>query len=75
MGTLESYTYRDDARKNNVKSEAHWKKRAFKQLGGLDDEIRPWFDGFVGLVGKSEAEYLLEGAGVLASKGVGKVTT
>eukprot|EP00977_Amphora_coffeiformis_P011905 scaffold2915_cov181-Amphora_coffeaeformis.AAC.4 len=45
-----------------------WKQRALKELGGPDDEIRPWLDGFVKFVGQSEATYLLQGAGVLARK-------
>lgn len=73
MGSLESFTYRDDPRRNNAKSVDTWKKRAFNQIGGSDDEIRPWLDGFSRLVGKSEAEYLLEGAGILASTMPGEV--
>ena len=65
MGSLESFTYRDDPRKNNVKSVQAWKKRAMRQEGGFDDEIRPWLDGFVKLVGKNISLKLLEGAGVL----------
>jgi len=43
-------------------------------MGGADDEIRPWINGFVKLVGEDAAKYLLEDAGVipeemLASKG------
>ena len=65
MGSLESFTYRDDPRKNNVKSVQAWKNRATRKEGGFDDEIRPWLDGFVKLVGKNVSLKLLEGAGVL----------
>lgn len=65
IGSLESFTHRDDARKNYAKSADLWKKRAMQQRGGSDDEIRPWLDGFVKFVGQSAAAYLLQGAGVL----------
>ena len=70
MGSLESFTHRDDARKNNYKSADIWKKYARKQLGGYDDEVRPWLDGFVRMMGKEKALYLLQGAGELPSVAV-----
>lgn len=68
MGSLESFTYRDDARKNNFKSATTWDKYAHLQQGGVDDEIRPWLEGFVNLVGPEKASVLLQGVGVLQDK-------
>lgn len=65
LGSLEAFLFRDDARKNHVKTDTAWKKRAFRKIGGPDDEVRPWLEGFVEYVGKEQAKALLHGAGVL----------
>eukprot|EP00522_Entomoneis_paludosa_P015068 CAMPEP_0172462650 /NCGR_PEP_ID=MMETSP1065-20121228/44434_1 /TAXON_ID=265537 /ORGANISM="Amphiprora paludosa, Strain CCMP125" /LENGTH=168 /DNA_ID=CAMNT_0013218367 /DNA_START=68 /DNA_END=574 /DNA_ORIENTATION=+ len=69
LGTWEQYSRAGDAR------EAHSPrmKRTFdrlqeqKRLGstGVQDNIRPWLQGFVDSVGEEEAKRLLEGAGVV----------
>lgn len=65
LGSMEAFLFRDDARKNDVKTESVWKKKALQSQGGTDDELRLWLDGFVKFVGKEMASILLEGAGIL----------
>lgn len=65
LGSLEAFTARNDARKNNFKSATMWHKYAHRRGAGLDDEIRPWLSGFVDLVGQEMASFLLQRAGVV----------
>ena len=53
LGSWESYSYRDDSRKNTLRSHEIWKKRSTKKHGGADDELRPWIQGFVRSMGNS----------------------
>lgn len=64
LGSWESYSYRDDARKGNVRNREEWEKRSVNQQGGADDEIRLWIQGFVGLVGTEDSKTLLKDAGL-----------
>jgi len=64
LGSWESYSFRDDARKGTLRNREVWEERSVKQDGGADDEIRPWIQGFVRLVGDEQAKYLLKDAGL-----------
>jgi hypothetical protein len=64
LGSWESYSYRDDARKGTLHTWEAWEDRGARRLGGPDDEIRPWIGGFVDMVGEKEAARLLQDAGL-----------
>ena len=51
LGSWESYSFRDDARKETVKRRDVWEVKANDTTGGPDDEIRPWMQGFVNSMG------------------------
>ena len=62
IGSWERFNARDDAR-NGVKNRRNyetWKSTANRNDGGADDEIRPWFKGFISSVGEENAKLLLE---------------
>jgi len=73
LGTWEEYSCRDDARGLNDNTTPHsrasWFNHANHKEGGATDEIRPWLQGFVNMVGVDEAKRLLEGAGDLSACG------
>jgi hypothetical protein len=62
-GSWEAYSYRQDTRRTFDT----WKAFAVLQEGGPDDEVRPWIQGFVDLVGVEASKSLLAGAGVFSS--------
>ena len=64
LGSWESYSFREDARKNDLKSFETWQERSMQKAGGADDDARPWIAGFVELVGEKAAKDLLEDAGL-----------
>jgi hypothetical protein len=64
LGSWESYSYRDDARKGNEKNRLIWDYRSTLQDGGANDEVRPWIQGFVRLVGEDAACQLLRDVGL-----------
>lgn len=63
LGSLEAYWYRDDVRKNYIKTLDIYRERALNAKGPPDDEIRLWLSGFVNMVGPAEAARLLQGNG------------
>jgi len=64
LGSFESYSFREDARKGSIKTYDVWKNRSDLAAGGVDDIIRPWIAGFVAWVGEEEARLLLQDAGL-----------
>lgn len=63
MGSWESYSYRDDARRGKEHSRKRFDERANVRAVMNDDEIRPWVKGFVDYVGESLAMHLLQDVG------------
>ena len=64
LGSLESYSFRDDARQGGLRSYEIWKERSNETLGEYSHVVRPWLRGFVQLVGGPDvASYLLQDAG------------
>ena len=64
LGSFESYSFRDDARKGDLVNDDKWRERANKTRGEFSHGIRPWLRGFVELVGGPKvASYLLQDAG------------
>jgi hypothetical protein len=68
MGSWESYSYRDDARRGKEHSRKRFNERANVKSVRNDDEIRPWVQGFVDYVGEPLAKYLLQDAGEFDDK-------
>jgi len=70
LGSWEQYTFRDDARKGDIRSkEAFRKAQHFGTRGRVDDDlIHGWLTGFVADVGPDMASKLLEGAGKVDPK-------
>jgi hypothetical protein len=64
LGSWETYSYRDDARKGNEKNRVIWEYRSTLQDGGANDEVRPWIQGFVRMVGEDVARQLLRDVGL-----------
>jgi hypothetical protein len=64
LGSWESYSFRDDARKGTLRGSETWEVRANVTAGGPDDEIRPWIQGFVNSMGVRKAKRLLRNAGI-----------
>jgi hypothetical protein len=64
LGSWESYSFRNDARRGSMRNRNTWEKKAVQQRGGPDDEVRPWMQGFVTMVGAPEAQRLLQDAGL-----------
>jgi hypothetical protein len=67
LGSFEAYSYRSDARGPGHTSREAWLSRFAGRDDGADDEVRPWLQGFVNLVGADEAFKLLQGAGIPGS--------
>ena len=64
LGSFESYSFRDDARKGSIRTYETWKSRSNKTKGEYSHVPRPWLKGFVELVGGPKvASYLLQDAG------------
>ena len=64
LGSLDSYGFRDDARKGGIRSYDIWKKRANLTNNEVSHAVRPWLRGFVELVGGPDvASHLLQDAG------------
>jgi hypothetical protein len=64
LGSWESYSIRDDARRGNERSYEQWEFKAYSNGEHDDDNIRPWLSGFVDRHGHEEAAALLAHAGV-----------
>jgi len=79
LGSWESYSFRDDARKGTLRTYDKWFKNSNRTTGGADDEIRPWIVGFVQEFGTTLAQELLKDVGLAAhsknSSGGGANTT
>lgn len=74
LGSWEQYEYRQDARTGDLRSRQQYDKQKTVNAG-INDEIRPWLQGFVQTVGKSQAEALLKGVGQLEPKGSAPLAT
>lgn len=69
LGSWESYSARDDARKNTMRSTESWQFKTDRAADETDDNIRDWMNGFVRAQGPKKARDLLKGAGYLPSAG------
>ena len=58
-----AYSFRDDSRRGGERSREGWEFKA-RDADDSDDNIRPWFSGFVQEHGQEKAKALLEGAGL-----------
>jgi hypothetical protein len=63
MGSWESYSYRDDARRGKEHSRKRFTDRSKVRAVMKDDELRPWVKGFVDHVGEPLARHLLQDVG------------
>ena len=66
LGSFQSFSFRDDARKGFHKNYESWKKQSIDcdTQGEHSHVVRPWLRGFVKLVGGPDvASYLLQDAG------------
>lgn len=63
LGSWESYSFRDDARRGSMRTYEAWKERASMTIGEYSHVVRPWLQGFSDLVGTSVAAHLLQDAG------------
>lgn len=68
LGSWESYSSREDARKGTLRNVNVWTERSVLQSGGADDEVRPWLEGFVREVGVETAGNLLRMGGIPPTK-------
>ena len=64
LGSWESYSFREDARKGANRNYEVWQERSKLQDGGVDDDVRLWLSGFVNMVGNKTAQQLLKDAGL-----------
>lgn len=66
LGDWDSYSYRDDIRggKGGKRNYESWKAKGLKSFS-VDDEIRPWIQGFVSTMGEETAKILLADVGVI----------
>jgi len=66
LGSWESYAYRKNDPRFGQGDHTYekWANFANRSAGGPDDYLRPWVRGFAGLVGESNAKYLLQNAGL-----------
>jgi hypothetical protein len=64
LGSWESYAFRDDSRRGGERSREQWEYKATTHTDQTDDNIRPWLQGFVDAQGLSQAERLLDKAGL-----------
>jgi hypothetical protein len=69
VGGAETVFVRDDARQTRKTDQ--WEGFASRQDGGADDEIRPWLQAFIDLVGLRQAKFLLRNAGVVSKVAAG----
>jgi hypothetical protein len=69
LGSWESYSARDDARKNTLRSTEAWQFKTDQAKDETDDNIRDWMNGFVRAQGQTKARDLLKGAGCLPGVG------
>jgi hypothetical protein len=67
LGSYEAFSFRSDARGAAHTTREAWLSRFAGRDDGADDEVRPWLQGFVNLVGADEALRLLQGAGIPGS--------
>jgi hypothetical protein len=67
LGSWETHSYRDDARKGNEKNRLIWEYRSTLQDGGANDEVRPWIQGSIQLIGEDAVRHLLRDAGLPAN--------
>lgn len=66
LGSWEAFSCREDARMGSWRhSKEKWEKRARLKRGGADDQLRPWINGFVKMVGPQTAKFLLRKSGIL----------
>jgi hypothetical protein len=63
LGSWESYSYRDDARRGKEHSRQRFDERANVRDVMNDDEVRPWIKVFVDFVGEPLARHLLQDVG------------
>jgi hypothetical protein len=68
LGSWESYSARDDARKNTQRSTESWEFKTTQATEESDDNIRDWIGGFVKTQGDNKAMELLEGAGYIPDR-------
>ena len=65
LGSLESYSFRNDARQGGLRNYEKWKERSEQTNGEVMIVIQQWLKGFVELVGGPEvASYFLQDAGL-----------
>ena len=64
LGSWDSYSFRDDARRGGERSREQWEYKAAINSDETDDNIRPWLRGFVETEGQETAQSLLQGAGL-----------
>lgn len=64
LGSWESYSFRDDARRGGERSHEQWEYKATTNGEFSDDNIRPWLRGFVETMGQDGAKELLQDAGL-----------
>jgi hypothetical protein len=64
LGSWESYSFRDDARKGYERSREQWEYKASINADTTDDNIRPWLKGFVDTHGVEKAQTLLANVGL-----------
>jgi hypothetical protein len=64
LGSWESYSFRDDARRGFERSRDQWEYKSSTNADRDDDNIRPWLSGFVQTHGIVKAKEMLEAAGL-----------
>lgn len=67
LGSWEQFSYRSDARIDDIRSQKQYNKQATIS-GGISHDIVPWLSGFVEKEGELNAKALLDGVGVLIPK-------
>ena len=66
LGSWESYSFRDDARRGFERSREQWEYKSSSNADMTDDNIRPWLTGLVETHGVETAQEWLQGAGLPA---------
>lgn len=66
LGSWESYSFRDDARRGFERSREQWEYKSTTNADQTDDNIRPWLQGLVVTQGEERAREFLQGAGLPA---------
>jgi hypothetical protein len=65
IGSWSYYSFRqNDERQGARKNRRKWEEESAVHGGKSGDEIRPWIQGFVNLMGQEKAKSLLEGVGL-----------